>query len=563
MAQSGPPPFVPGRVLVGFKHGVPPSRVQALLAAAGARSVGQIPHIDVQIVQLPPQASEVAAARAFAQRPEVAFSEPDRLVPPAMVPNDTYYYMAWHLSKISAPTAWDTTCGSSSVTIAILDTGVDGTHPDLSPKIVPGWNFYDNNSNTSDVYGHGTAVAGTAAACSNNGIGVASIAWNCKIMPIRVADANGYATYSALASGITYAADHGARVANASFEASNSATIDSAAQYLQGKGGVVTIAAGNEGTFNSSPDDPYVLTVSATDSSDALASWSNTGNNVDLAAPGVNVATTLSGGGYGTGSGTSFSAPVVAGVAALVISVNPSLTATQIQNVLKQSADDLGAAGWDPSYGWGRVNAARAVSLALGTSGGGGGGTADTTPPTVSFGSPAAAATVSGTVSVQVNAGDNVGVASVSFSVDGASQGSDTSSPYSFSWNTAGWSNGSHTLTAKATDAVGNSTSASVTVTVSNAAPDSTAPTISITSPKAGATVSGTNVSVLVSAADNVGVVKVELYVDGKLTATSTAAPFTTKWNVKNAAKGAHTLCCKAYDAAGNVGTSATITVYK
>jgi thermitase len=553
-AQVAPPAFVPGRVLVQFKLGTSATREQEIVAEDGGESDREIAPIGVHIVQLRPNTSPVAAARAFGQHREVAFAEPDRILPPALVPNDTWYSSTWHLPKISAPAAWDTTTGSSAVTIAILDTGVDGAHPDLAPKMVPGWNFYDNNADTSDVYGHGTAVAGTAAACSNNGFGVASIAWGCKILPIRVSDVNGFATFSALASGITYAADHGARVANASFQASNSATIDSAALYMQGKGGVVTISAGNDGTLVTSPDDPYVLTVSATDSSDLLASWSTTGNNIDLSAPGVSVMTTLRGGGCGSGSGTSFSAPVVAGVAALVISVNPALTAAQVQNVLKQGADDLGNPGWDPSYGAGRVNAARAVSLA-----GGPGGTTDTTPPTVSFNSPGAGATVSGTVSVQVNAGDNVGVASVSVSVDGGSPATDTTAPYSFTWDTTGWANGSHTLTATATDTSGNTATASIIVTVNNVA-DTTAPTISITSPTAGATVSGM-VSVLVSTFDNVGVVKVELYVDGALTSTATSAPFTTKWNARKAAAAAHTLQSKAYDAAGNVGVSGAVTV--
>ena len=128
--------------------------------------------------------------------------------------------------------------------------------------------------------------------------------------------------------------------------------------------------------------------------------------------------------GYSTASGTSISAPIAAGVAALVLSVNPTLTATQVQNILKQSADDLGSAGWDSSYGAGRVNAARAVSLAGGGSGGG-----DTTPPTVSFASPTTGATVSGTTAVQVSASDNVGVASVSLSLDGDALGTDTASP--------------------------------------------------------------------------------------------------------------------------------------
>src|ERR1041385_8867446 len=124
-----------------------------------------------------------------------------------------------------------------------------------------------------------------------------------------------------MAQAVTYAADHAARVANLSFKASDSASVSSAAQYLNSKGGILTVSAGNDGSFDSTADNPYLLTVSATDSTDTLASWSCTGNNVDLSAPGVNVLLTTKGGGYGSGSGTSFSAPCVAGVAALVISV--------------------------------------------------------------------------------------------------------------------------------------------------------------------------------------------------------------------------------------------------
>jgi hypothetical protein len=331
--------------------------------------------------------------------------------------------------------------------------------------------------------------------------------------------------------------------------------VSSAASYFQSKGGVVASSAGNEGTFTSAADNPTILTVSATDSSDALASWTNTGNYVDLGAPGVGIRTTNRGGGYGSWSGTSFSAPVVAAVAALVISANPALTASQVQDILKQSADDLGPAGWDPGYGWGRVNAGRAVNLALGASTSG----ADTTPPSLSFSVPTAGATVSGAISVQVVAGDDTGVASVSLIVDSMPLGTDTSGPYAFSWDTKTAVNGTHTLTATATDLAGNTASTQITLTVNNV-PDTTAPTITITSPADGATANNM-VSVNVNASDNVGVVKVNLYVDGTLTATSTTAPFTTKWNARKAAAGSHTLQCTVVDAAGNVGTSNGVVV--
>jgi thermitase len=462
-------PFVSGRVLVQFRPETTLSRAQRLIAQAGAHDAGEIPSIGVHIVELPDGADEEAFVHTFKSKPEIEFAELDRIfAPDAMTPNDPSYPSEWHLPKIAAPNAWSSTTGSSSVIIAILDTGVDSTHPELSPKIIQGWNFYDNNSDTRDVYGHGTAVAGSAAAASNNGMGVASVAWNCMLMPIRISDLNGYGSTSAMANGLTWAADHGARVANISYRVSTSSTVSSAARYFGSKGGVVTISAGNETSFDSTPDNPDVITVSATTSSDTLASWSNTGNNIDLASPGVSISTTNRGGGYGSWSGTSFSAPIVAGVAALVISANPSLTGSQIQDVLKQSADNLGAAGWDTQYGWGRVNAANAVTLATGNP-------PPPPPPDV----------------------------------------------------------------------------------------DTMPPTISITSPVEGVTVSGTTVSVLVNARDDRAVAKVELYVDGVLKATSTSSPFTTKWNVRKASAGSHPLQCKAYDAAGNVGASTMVTVYK
>ena len=555
--------FVPGRVLVKFRSGTSSGRVRELVSTHGARDKGEIGATGVRVLQLPEQANENAAMRVFQSMPDVEFAELDRLVAPdEMIPNDPNYGAgeAWGLRKIDAPSAWPVTTGSSSITIAILDTGVDGTHEDLTGKMVPGWNIYSNNSDTSDVHGHGTKVAGTAAASTNNGTGVASVAWGCRLMPVRVADSTGYATYSSMASGLNWAADHGARVANISFSGvSESSTVTTAAKYFQSKGGVVTVSAGNAGTFVSAADNPYVLTVSATDQADAISFFSNTGNNIDLAAP-EGALTTIRGGGYSYVGGTSFSAPFVAGVAALVLSVNPALTATQVQDILKQSANDLGAAGRDTSFGWGRVNAAGAVNLAAGNPVPPPPPPGDTTAPTAGFNSPAQNATVSGVVSVDVAASDNVGVASVSLSVDGVVVGTDTAAPYVFSIDTKSRANGACTLTATARDAAGNASSATNVVTVNNVT-DSQPPTIAITSPSNGSNISG-NVNVTFGATDNVGVVRVELYVDGKLSASSTTPPFAMKLNTRKMSLGAHTLLARAYDAKGNVGVSQSVTTY-
>jgi len=499
--------FVSGRILVKFRDDIVPAHARNIIAALGARDAEEIPNIGVHILALPYQASENAFVKAFQARPEVSFSELDRILEPAgITPNDPWYPNQWSLSKIGAPAAWSTTTGAANVTIAILDTGVDGSHPDLAAKMAPGWNIYDNNSNTSDVLGHGTMVAGTAAAISNNGQGVASIAWGCSIMPIRISDVNGNASYSAAASGLTWAADHGAKVANISYIMSDSSAVTASARYFQSKGGVVTVSSGNNSSFDASTDNPYVLTVGATNGDDVIYPWSNTGNNVDLVAPGF-VYTTVRGGLYSTASGTSVAAPTVAGVAALVISANPSLTPLEVQELLKQSADDLGTSGWDSSYGWGRVNAARAVCAAAG-------GSCSSPTPT-----PTSTPTPTPTPVPSPNPSPST---------------SPTPTP----------------------------TPTPLPTPTPTPILDTTPPSISITSPSNGANVSQ-NVSVLVTTTDNVAVMRVELYVDGVLSATSNTAPFTTKWTTKKAPAGAHNLQCKAYDAVGNAGNSTVVTVYK
>jgi thermitase len=246
--------FVPGRVLVQFRAQTLALQESNVVAELGARDAGEISGTEVHVLELPDGANEKAVLKALRSRPDVEFAELDHILPPAeMIPNDFWYSSEWHLPKISAPNAWPITSGSSSVTIAICDTGVDATHPGLAPKIVPGWNVYNNNSNTADVHGHGTAVAGAAASCSNNAIGVASVAWGCLIMPIRISDANGNATYSAMAYGITWAADHGARVANVSYIATDSSTVRAAAQYMQSRSGVVQYRRGTTARLTQRP----------------------------------------------------------------------------------------------------------------------------------------------------------------------------------------------------------------------------------------------------------------------------------------------------------------------
>ena len=446
--------FVAGRVLVKFRPKVLADHARQIIAALGARDAAQIPELGLHILELPPQANELSSIQAFQTRPEVEFAELDRILSlTEIIPNDPFFNdpNAWALQKIKGPEAWSIGTGQPSVTIAILDTGVDGTHPDLAANMVSGWNIIDNNDDTTDVKGHGTMVAGTAAAASNNGIGVTAVAWNCRIMPVRIADSAGYATISDIANGLTWAANHGARIANISFNANGYSTISSAANYFQSKGGVVAVAAGNDGATVQTSDDPYMLTVGASDSSDLLFSWSNRGNNLDVVAPG-HVATTARGADYCAGDGTSFAAPIVAGAAALLLSANPDLTPTQVQNILKQSSDDLGASGWDSTYGFGRLNLARALNMAGGT-----GDIVDTTSPNIIILSPANGSSVPGLVSVSVSATDNIGVIKVELYVDGNLYGSSTKSPFTIKWSTRKTARGLHVLETKAYDGAGNS----------------------------------------------------------------------------------------------------------
>jgi hypothetical protein len=257
---------------------------------------------------------------------------------------------------------------------------------------------------------------------------------------------------------------------------------------------------------------------------------------------------------YGTSSGTSLASPVAAGVLALVFGANPTLTASQAQGILLASADDLGAAGWDPYFGSGRVNAYRAVQAALGVT------STDTTPPTDSILSPSSGTTVAATVSVAVSASDNVGVTKVELYIDGALKGTSSTAPFTFNWDTTSVADGGHTLSSKAYDAANNAgASTQVAVQVSNAA-DTTPPAVAISAPLAGATVSGVT-TVSASASDNVGVTKVELYVDGVLKATDTASPYSFSWDTTGAANGTHSLTARAYDAASNATTSAAVSV--
>jgi type VII secretion-associated serine protease mycosin len=320
------------------------------------------------LVRVRPGADVYAAAAQLRGMAAVRYAEPNLRRTASRVPNDPVLNQQWGLRNVQAAEAWDITTGGPIV-VAVVDTGVDGGHPDLSGKLVPGYNAFANNGDAGDDNGHGTAVAGLIAANTDNGTGIAGLCWGCRIMPIKSLNRNGGGSDATVAAGIRWAADNGARVINLSLGGSGeSQTLGEAVNYALERGIIVIAASGNERQEGNAPNYPAaypdVLAVGATGNSDVITGFSNTGDYVDISAPGVGLWSTLPGGGYGPPNGTSFSSPYVAGAASLVLTLRPELGFYDVSCVLMASSDDKGAPGKDPEYGWGRLNVLRAVQLA-------------------------------------------------------------------------------------------------------------------------------------------------------------------------------------------------------
>jgi len=450
---------VPGRVLVKPAANAAETAVQASLKAAGAREVGRVPQIGVRILQVPEQA-EARVIAALSNNPNFEFAEPDYVASIILTPNDPYYAAyQWHLPRVGAPTAWDTTTGSANVTVAVVDSGVEATHPDLAGRVLAGYDYVNNDSDPSDDNGHGTAVAGVAAARGNDGIGVAGAAWNVSILPVKVMNSSGSGSYSAIANGVTFSADRGARIINLSLGGTaTSSTLQSAVSYAWNKNCVIIAAAGNNGSSTTVYPAAYpnVIAVSATTSADTMASFSSYGSFVDLSAPGQDITTSWPGGGYTTISGTSFSSPLTAGVAALALSRNPALSNSQINALLIANTDDLGAAGYDIYFGAGRLNAAKVVAAAAPV--------IDTVAPVTAVTSPANGSSIAGTRSVNVNvaSSDNIGVTRAELYINGRLVASSASGNFTYKWSTSKLVRGTYQLQSKAFDAAGNIASSAV-----------------------------------------------------------------------------------------------------
>ncbi len=366
-----PWPRRPGVVLYQLRTGVQSQEQAAFAQVLAVRHAGAVPATQERrsfsrLLMTSQSVSEEDLAAELRATGAVRFAEPDYLLPAAAIPNDPSYAIQWHHSMIGSPAAWDVTSGSSAVTVAICDTGVDATHADLAANLsLPGINIVDGTTNTSPIADHGTAIAGVLGASGNNGLNGTGVNWHVRMIPVRITNnADTTAWCSDMAAGIEWAAAHGAKVINLSYDTTGCPlTIDSAAQVVRAEGSLLFVAAGNSAqnlSFSYPPTHSFLL-IGATDVRDKLAPFSNYGTPIDMVAPGVSIWTTSPNNQFSSWSGTSLATPMVAGTAALLWSLRSTFTPDQIQNFLFASAKGMGATGKDSSFGHGRLDAAAAL----------------------------------------------------------------------------------------------------------------------------------------------------------------------------------------------------------
>ena len=281
------------------------------------------------------------------------------------VPNDTLFLKyQWNLPMIQAVSGWRLSKGSKKVTIAVIDTGVDLNHPDLKGKLVKGYNIIQRNKRPYDDVGHGTHVAGIIGACVNNKQGVAGISWYNPLMPIKALNQSGAGTAFSIAEGIIWAADHGAKVINLSLgNYANAKFLHDAIKYAYDRDVVLVAATGNDNSERPGYPAAYpeVLAVCATDKQKKRACFSNYGNYVDVAAPGESIPSTYPNHEYAALSGTSMATPHVSALAGLIRSQNSHLKNTEVMDIIKKSAVDLGPPGYDKYFGYGQIDVARSL----------------------------------------------------------------------------------------------------------------------------------------------------------------------------------------------------------
>ena len=388
------PEYAPGHILVRFKPMVSRQGVSSIIRTYGSRSYRRIPVVDLYRVEIPQDRTVEEMLYVWNQNIQVEYARPDYVAHVAVTPNDRFFEDQYALSNtgqqipvpgsptgkanadISATSAWEETKGDESIVIAVIDTGVDLNHPDLKNKILnPGRDFVNDDFDATDDHGHGTFVAAIAAAETNNDEGIAGVAWNCSILPVKALGDDGDGYYSDVIEAIIWASENGAHIINLSLGGGSPDTdLEEALRLAVQGGAVVVAAAGNDdgaSVLYPAKYDQYVLAVAATDYNDIRPEWSNFGPEIDVAAPGESIISAVPTWYFGTGSlpygiggGTSYSCPHVAGLAALILGLKPWLSPQDIMKVIRYTADDINASeypGQDDYVGYGRINMATAL----------------------------------------------------------------------------------------------------------------------------------------------------------------------------------------------------------
>jgi subtilisin family serine protease len=393
---------VSGEAVAAFKAGVSTAAVAAALQPAGMTVLATFGRFGWSVVGLPAGMDVASGLARLRAMPQVEWAQPNGVFRTKRVPDDTYVGRQYALAQVQAFGAWEYETGSSSVTVAFIDTGIDSSHPDLAAKMTgtsrafdPATGAASNNQPSTPACNHATRASGVAAASSDNAAGVAGMSWGAKLLSLKVFadsdcdsaccspshDCTRYgntcgtsevAIAAAINDVIPLQSGAAKVVINMSLGDTGSCSptpLQPAVSAAVSSGLMLFAAAGNDflGFIDSPANCTGVYAVGATDSQDRLASFSNTDTlmiSKGLAAPGVDLYTTDVGGGYTSASGTSFSSPMAAGLAALLWSAKPDKKASDIWDYIRYSADDLGAVGPDREFGWGRINALKALRLA-------------------------------------------------------------------------------------------------------------------------------------------------------------------------------------------------------
>ena len=346
------------QMIVKFFDGTSQSEIDEIHQRMNCTVIDENQELGFQVIQFKAKVKDMMSS--YQKLTVVEYVEPNYIYKASFIPNDVYFPYQYGPQKVQAPSAWDVSQSNPTIKIAIVDTGVQLNHPDLVGKLLPGYDFVEKDNNPTDGNGHGTHVAGIAAAVTNNIQGVAGMAPLASILPIRVLDNNGSGLLSDVANGIIFAANQGARVMNLSLGSPQGATtLQSAIDYAWNREVVIVAAAGNSNTNVPFYPANYnnVIAVASTDSNDQKSSFSNFGTWIEVAAPGSTILSTYIGSSYAYFSGTSMASPHVAGIAALLAAQGKNNL--QIRNTILVSSDRISGTGVYWAYG--RVNANRAV----------------------------------------------------------------------------------------------------------------------------------------------------------------------------------------------------------